>query len=112
MLRTIGSRDFALGKFQIENCSGMDQPVVRDFYNPGKVIAVDEIEVVTGVLFGRRDAILKVGGFKSVRSADTDLFNRLKDAGLTWSKSSEATYRYFFGRLPQSMAIRERDSDT
>jgi len=111
MVSLIGDRRFLLGKFALENFSGNPKALVRDFYHPGKEIEVEKIEVITGVLFGMRSAFLEIGGFRNVLSTDTDMFNRLKSAGFRWGRLEKPTYRYFFGRSPESMAIRDLKKD-
>ena len=107
MLETLGGRDFALGRFQVVNCSPDPEPMVADFYRPGQAIPVDQVEAGSGLLFGKRMAFLQAGGFRPTRLSDTDLFVRLKDAGYAWSRAPRATYRWFFGRALGHMAARE-----
>jgi glycosyltransferase involved in cell wall biosynthesis len=97
--------DFVLGRFELVVEKGAAEPVVMDFYNPGRTISAREIECLTGVLFGKRRVFMEVGGFRDMRSADTDLFNRLKRAGYAWKRAETPTYRYFFGRFPDSRAL-------
>ena len=107
LLEALGTRDFALGRYLLVNCSPDPRPVIADFYHPGREIDLAEVECGTGLLFGRREAFLGVGGFRPVRHSDTDLFNRLKAAGCSWNKATEPSYRYFFGRIADNMAVRE-----
>lgn len=108
---SLGSADFVLGKFSLETMPGAPAPLVRDFYNPGRTISVQDIEVITGALFARREALLRVGGFRPVPSTDTDLVQRFRAGGFREGpKPHSATYRYFFGRAPNSQAVRDRDS--
>ena len=107
LLETLGGRDFALGRFTLINCSPDPEPVVPDFYRPGREIPVAEIESCTGLLFGRREAFLRVGGFRAVRSSDTDLCQRMKQAGSSWIRAGEPTYLYYFGRVRDHLALRE-----
>ena len=107
LLETLGERDFALGRYILVNCSGDPRPRIADFYHPGREIDLAEVESGTGLLFGKREVFLRVGGFRPVRFSDTDLFNRLKAAGCSWSRAAEPSYRYFFGRMPDNMAARE-----
>jgi len=104
---TAGAGELALGRFTLVNCSDDPRPTVPDFYRPGREIPVQQIESCTGVLFGRRELFQRMGGFRPVRSSDTDLFNRMKQAGCTWTRASRPTYRYFFGREKNHMALRE-----
>ena len=111
MLETIANHDFALGRFDIINCSDDPRPVVKDFYNPGQEIEVSKTEVGTGILFGKTEVFRQLGGFRQVGWSDTDLFNRMKAAGYSWNKAPRPSYRYFFGRSPNNMAIRELHQD-
>jgi glycosyltransferase involved in cell wall biosynthesis len=111
MLEVLGARDFALGRYQVVNCSPEPRPVIADFYHPGRTIDLAEVECGTGLMFGRREAFLGVGGFRPVRFSDTDLFNRMKAAGCSWIRAAEPSYRYFFGRIPDNMAVRETRED-
>jgi glycosyltransferase involved in cell wall biosynthesis len=111
LLKALGDHDFALGRYRVVNCSQAPRPVIADFYHPGRTIDLAEVECGTGLLFGRREVFLGVGGFRPVRFSDTDLFNRLKAAGHSWTRASEPSYRYFFGRIPDNMAVRESRED-
>ena len=111
MLDTIGNLDFALGRFELINCSMDPRPMVKDFYNHGMEIEVEKTEVGTGVLFGKRELFTRLGGFRKIGWSDTDFFNRMKDAGHSWQRAVRPSYRYFFGRVPNNMAIRELESD-
>jgi len=107
LLETLGERDLALGRFKLVNCSDDPRPVVPDFYRPGHEIEVEKIESCTGLLFGLTEVFLRLGGFRAVPSSDTDLFNRATAAGCTWSRAERATYLYYFGRVPDHMALKE-----
>jgi hypothetical protein len=72
---------------------------------------VARIESATGILFGKRESFLRIAGFRQMPSGDTDLFNRMKHAGYTWTRATEPTYLYFFGRAPHSVAIRTLRAD-
>jgi len=111
MLETAAGQDLALGRFILINCSGDPRPVVPDFYHPGQEIAVDQIESCTGLLFGRRELFLAMGGFRTVPSSDTDLFNRMRQAGHGWNRAGRPTYLYFFARVRNHMALRELQAD-
>jgi len=111
MLETLGGRDLALGRFILINCSEHSRPVVPDFYHPGQEIEVEKIESCTGLLFGRRELFLEMGGFHAVQSSDTDLFNRMRQAGCGWNRASRPTYLYFFGRVRNHLAARELHAD-
>jgi len=108
---TLCDLDFALGKFRFINCSSDPQPMVKDFYNPGMEIAVELTEVGTGVLFGKLEGFRRLGGFRPVKWCDTDFFNRMRQAGCSWARADHPTYRYFFGRVPNNLAIRELEED-
>ncbi len=108
---TLGDHDFVLGKFRFINCSNDPQPMVKDFYNPGLEIAVELTEVGTGVLFGKVAMFRRLGGFRPVKWCDTDFFNRMRQAGYSWARADHPTYRYYFGRVPNNMAIRELAED-
>ncbi len=99
-----GDYDFLLGSFELIVCSGGPEPQVTDFYNQGRRIPVREIECITGVLFGRRDVFLELGGFRDMAFSDTDLFQRTQQAGYRWKRLDVPTYRYFFGRCADSLA--------
>ncbi len=99
-----GRYDFLLARFELVVYSDDPDPKVTDFYNPDRKIPVREIECITGVLFGRREVFRALGGFRPVRFADTDLLERLKAAGYAWKRVSATTYRYHFGRCPDSLA--------
>jgi glycosyltransferase involved in cell wall biosynthesis len=107
MLATLGAHDLALGRFTLVNCTPDPNPVVPDFYRPGQEIEVAKIESCTGLLFGRKACFLEGGGFRPVRSSDTDLFNRMKAAGCTWRRAGRPTYLYYFGRVSGHLASRE-----
>ena len=107
MVKALGNRDFALGRYLFVNCSPEPRPVIADYYHPGREIDLAKVECGTGLLFGRLEVFQRVGGFRHVRHSDTDLFNRLKAAGCSWNKAAEPSYRYFFGRIPDNMAVRE-----
>jgi len=111
MLATLGGHDLALGRFLLINCSEHPRPVVPDFYHPGQEIEVERIESCTGLLFGRRELFLEMGGFRAVPSSDTDLFNRMRQAGHGWNRASRPTYLYFFGRVRNHLAERELQAD-
>lgn len=111
MLETLGGQDLALGGFILINCSEDPRPVVPDFYHPGQEIEVERIESCTGLLFGRKELFLEMGGFRAVRSSDTDLFNRMRQAGHGWNRASRPTYLYFFGRVRNHLAERELQAD-
>ncbi len=102
-----GDFDFLLGRFEIITPDDEPNPEVADFYRPGHLISVHEIECITGVLFGKRDVFLEVGGFRDLRFADTDLFQRLRWAGYRWKRLETPTYRYYFDRAGDSLAARE-----
>lgn len=104
----IGNHDFVLGKFELVNCDPNTEPLVRDFYCPNRLINVNEIEVITGVLFGRRSVFSSLGGFRSVPSTDTDLFQRMREREFSWKKCTVPSYRYFFSRDQKSMAAKDR----
>jgi glycosyltransferase involved in cell wall biosynthesis len=107
LTETLADRDFALGRFVFVNCSADPAPVVLDFFHPGQVIPVQQIEFGTGVFFGRKEVFTALAGFRQVGLSDTDFFTRMTAAGYAWSRAAEATYRYFFGRVPNNMATRE-----
>jgi glycosyltransferase involved in cell wall biosynthesis len=107
MLATLDGQDLALGRFILINCSEEPNPVVPDFYHPGREIPVERIESCTGLLFGRRELFLELGGFRAVPSSDTDLFNRMRQAGRAWNRASRPSYLYFFGRVRNHLAERE-----
>ena len=111
MLETLGERDLALGRFTLVNCTDDPNPVVPDFYRPGEEIPVTHIESCTGLLFGRKTCFLEQGGFRPVRSSDTDLFNRMKAAGCSWARAGRPTYLYFYGRVEGHLASRELQED-
>lgn len=97
--------DFLLARFDVIVPNGYDDPRVLDFYRRGRTIPVREIECITGALFGWRSVFLRASGFRNMRSADTDLFNRLKDAGYTWKRVEVPTYDYYFARFSDSRAL-------
>jgi glycosyltransferase involved in cell wall biosynthesis len=107
MLATLGSHDFVLGRFELVNCTGTPDPVVADFFNPGQVIPIQAIEYGTGLFFGKRSVFVQLDGFRHVNLSDTDFFMRMKAAGYDWVKADRASYRWFFGRVPNNMAVRE-----
>lgn len=110
LLETLGSGDFALGRYLLVNCTQDSRPTLADFFNPGREIPVEEAEYGTGLFFGKRQVFLDLDGFRQVPLCDTDLFVRMDRAGYTWHRADHATYRYFFGRVPNNMAARERDA--
>jgi glycosyltransferase involved in cell wall biosynthesis len=101
--------DGVLGKFELSLNPNEPVPVVRDFYRPNTTIPVTEIECITGVLFGKRRLFMDIGGFRHVKSTDTDMYTRLKSQGYDWVYANIPTYHYFFGRFPNSVAIQERN---
>lgn len=103
--------DFVLGRFTVVDCSDDPDPTVADFYNPGRHISIHEIECITGVLFGWRDVFLAMGGFRDRKFADTDLLQRMRAAGYSEGRGTSPTYRYYFGRCADSLAIRESAED-
>lgn len=107
--RELRNYDFLLGKFELVNCNPGVEPMVRDFYQPDRLINASEIDVITGVLFGRRAILSRLGGFRSVPSCDTDLFHRVQNSGISWKRVNIPSYRYFFARDEKSMAARDRD---
>lgn len=104
-----GSYDFLLGRFELIVPDGEPEPQVTDFYNRDRKIPVRDIECITGVLFGRREAFLAVGGFRDTMFSDTDLFQRLREAGYRWKHVESPTYRYYFGRCDDSLAISQSE---
>ncbi len=104
-----GGYDFLLGRFELIVPAGGPEPRVTDFYNRERTIPVREIECITGVLFGRREVFQAVGGFRDVPFSDTDLFQRLREAGYRWTRVDSPTYRYYFGRSRDSLAIRQSE---
>ncbi len=104
-----GGYDFLLGSFELIVPDGGPEPLVTDFYNRERKIPVREIECITGVLFGRREVFRALGGFRDTVFSDTDLFQRLREAGYRWKRVEVPTYRYHFGRSKDSMAIRESE---
>ena len=112
LVETLGEGDFALGRFDFVNCTADPAPVLADFFNPGQVIRVDQCEYGTGVFFGRKEVFVALAGFRQVRLSDTDFFTRMAAAGYAWSRATQATYRYFFGRVPNNMAVRELQAES
>lgn len=108
MVETLGERDFALGRYEVINCTDNPRPVLADFFNPGQEIEVEKTEYGTGVFFGRKEAFLRMGGFRQVPLSDTDFFTRMMASGdYSWIKAVRPTYRYYFGRMANNMAARE-----
>ncbi len=101
--------DFLLGSFELIVPDDGPEPLVTDFYNRDRRIPVREIECITGVLFGRREVFRALGGFRDTVFSDTDLFQRLREAGYRWKRVEVPTYRYFFGRCDDSLAITESE---
>jgi glycosyltransferase involved in cell wall biosynthesis len=106
LLETLGGRDFALGRYQLVNCSADPNPVVADFYHPGQVVEVAQVESGTGLFFGKRELFMQLGGFRHARLSDTDLFVRMKEARYAWNQATRATYRWYFGRAKDSLSAR------
>ncbi len=104
-----GGYDFLLGRFELIVPAGGPEPRVTDFYNRERTIPVRDIECITGALFGRREVFQAVGGFRDVPFSDTDLFQRLREAGYRWTRVDSPTYRYYFGRSRDSLAIRQSE---
>lgn len=104
-----GGYGFLLGSFDLIVPDGGPEPLVTDFYNRDRKIPVREIECITGVLFGRREVFLAVGGFRDIVFSDTDLFQRLREAGYRWKRVESPTYRYYFGRCDDSLAISQSE---
>jgi glycosyltransferase involved in cell wall biosynthesis len=108
LVETLENRDFALGRYEVINCTDQPRPVLADFFNPGQEIEVEKTEYGTGVFFGRRAAFLDMGGFRQVPLSDADFFTRMMASGrYSYVKASRPTYRYFFGRAANNMAARE-----
>jgi glycosyltransferase involved in cell wall biosynthesis len=106
-LATLAAHDFVLGRFELVNCTGRENPVVADFFNPGQVIPIEAIEYGTGLFFGKRSVFVQLDGFRHVDLCDTDFFMRLRAADYDWVRAERPSYRWFFGRVPNNMAVRE-----
>lgn len=103
--------DFVLASFELIVCNEDPDPRVTDFYHPDRSISVREIECITGVLFGKKAAFDALGGFREMKFADTDLLERMKAAGYRWTRLTRPTYRYYFGRAADSLAIEQSRRD-
>lgn len=94
--------DLSIGSFEVIHNG--PTPRVIDYFDSTKTITLDEVDVATGLICGRKDAILSAGGFQG-ELHDIDLFVRMKNLGFKTMKNPLKTYEYHYGSCPDSLII-------
>lgn len=97
-----GGLDVAFAGIDIVQCGS--QTHVVDYYDRSRLIPIAEIDCVTGIIFGKRPVLARLGFAGDY--LDIDLYHRVTTSALKWAKVDRKTYRYYFGRCEGSNSAR------
>jgi 6-pyruvoyltetrahydropterin/6-carboxytetrahydropterin synthase len=97
-----GGLDVAFAGIDIVQCGS--QTHVVDYYDRSRLIPITEIDCVTGIIFGKRPVLARLGFVGDY--LDIDLYHRVTTSALKWAKVDRKTYRYYFGRCEGSNSAR------